>query len=138
MKNKGYVYAVLFLMILFLAGGTSYAGQFKTKYEVTITNLTRGQIFSPPIVISHNWNFQLFALGDEASPQLMALAEEGDTSQLIDQINMNADYNYAVSEGPVLPGESGWLSICRCNVANSSSTRRRLASATSRLCVASR
>lgn len=111
MKNKGYIYTVVFLMIFFLAGGTSYAGKFQTTYEVTITNLTRGQIFSPPIVISHNWNFQLFTLGDEASMELAALAEEGDTSQLIDLISLYPNYNYAVSEGPVLPGESVVMEI---------------------------
>jgi hypothetical protein len=49
---------------------------------VTITNITRGQIISPPIVISHNKDFQLFILGDPASKGLAALAEDADTTQL--------------------------------------------------------
>lgn len=53
-----------------------------STYEVTITNITKSQIISPPIVISHNKNFQLFILGDRASEGLAALAEDADTTQL--------------------------------------------------------
>jgi len=101
---------VLFLVIV-LAGGPIFASQSMKRYEITITNLTRGQIFSPPIVISHDWNFQLFKLGDPASPQLAALAEEGDASLLINQIDQDPGLNYAVSDGPVLPGKSVVLEV---------------------------
>jgi hypothetical protein len=100
----------LFLVIV-LAGGSTLADQSTRRYEITITNLTRGQIFSPPIVISHDWNFQLFKLGDAASPQLAALAEEGDPSLLIDQVDLEPGLNYAVSDGPVLPGKSVVLEV---------------------------
>jgi len=111
MNNKKYIYAVVFLMILFLTGGPSSAGESGKKYEITITNLTRGQIFSPPIVITHNRGFELFTLGDAASPELAAMAEEGDTTQLIDLLDEHPGYNYAVSDGPVFPGETAVIEV---------------------------
>ena len=111
MKIKKYVFSVTFIMIFILVSGLSYADQDrdkdKRKYKVTITNLTRGQVFSPPIVIRHNRNFSLFTLGDEASAELAALAEEGDSSlleELIDHLYPKA--HYSVAGGPVLPGAS--------------------------------
>jgi len=109
MKYKKLASTMIFFMILFLTSGLSLADQKrekdKRKYEVTITNLTRGQIFSNPIVIIHNRNFSLFTLGEEAGDELAALAEEGDPSQLaylIDDLYPKA--HYVVAGGPVLFG----------------------------------
>jgi len=52
------------------------------RYEVTVTNLTRGQQFTPVLVASHREGVNLFTLGEAASPQLETLAEEGSTSPL--------------------------------------------------------
>ena len=81
-------------------------------YEVTITNLTRNQIFSPPVAISHKGGFDLFVPGEPASPELIALAEDGDTSLLTAAIeDLSTVKDYAVSEGPVLPGSSVTLNV---------------------------
>ena len=54
------------------------------KYEVTVTNLTRGQLMSPAVVATHNSNFgPLFALGTPASPALASVAEDADNPPLI-------------------------------------------------------
>ena len=52
------------------------------RYEVSITNLTRGQQFTPILVASHKNSVQLFKLGAPASPGLATLAEEGNTAPL--------------------------------------------------------
>jgi hypothetical protein len=52
------------------------------RFEVTVTNLTRGQTFTPVLVASHREGVRLFALGEPASPELATLAEEGDTGPL--------------------------------------------------------
>lgn len=109
MKFKKFASTVVFIMILFLTSGLSLADQErdkdKRKYKVTITNLTRGQIFSNPIVIIHNRNFSLFTLGEEASTELAALAEEGDPSQLAYLIDdLYPKSHSVVAGGPVLPG----------------------------------
>ena len=76
-------------------------------YEVTITNLTRGQSFTPILTASHRGGVGLFAVGEPASPELATLAEGGDvgplTTLLLDDprvIDVNA------SEGLLGPGES--------------------------------
>jgi hypothetical protein len=106
MKYNKYAFAIMLILILILTSGLSFADQerYIRKYEITITNLTRGQVFSPPIVISHNRNFRLFTLGDAASDGLALLAEEGNPEELIDALIPKFDY--AVADGPVLPGAS--------------------------------
>ena len=108
MKYNKHAFAIMLTLIFILTSGLSLADEErhtkKIKYKVTITNLTRGQVFSPPIVISHNRNFRLFTLGDAASDGLALLAEEGNPEELIDALNPKFDY--AVADGPVLPGAS--------------------------------
>ena len=97
-----------------LTGASAFADHKRSarKYAVTITNITRGQIFSPPIAISHNGNFRLFTPGDTASPELAALAEDGETGPLTNAIaNLPAVFDYAVAGGPVMPGDSVTLEI---------------------------
>jgi len=52
------------------------------QYEVTVTNLTRDQRFTPVLVASHKPGVSLFTLGQPASPELATLAEEGNTGPL--------------------------------------------------------
>jgi hypothetical protein len=54
------------------------------SFEVTVTNLTRGQTFTPVLVASHREGVTLFTLGEPASAQLATLAEEGNTGPLTD------------------------------------------------------
>ena len=44
------------------------------RYMVTVTNVTRGQIFSPAIVVSHSDAASLFTLGQPASAGLALMA----------------------------------------------------------------
>ena len=92
-------------------GNVAYAKKNKVSlYEVTITNITRGQIISPPIVISHNHKFNLFILGDQekpASPGLAALAEDANTAVLADELDATGSvYDYNEASGPIVPGSS--------------------------------
>jgi hypothetical protein len=108
MKYNKYAFAIMLILIVILTSGLSFADQerdkYKRKYKVTITNLTRGQVFSPPIVIGHDRNFSLFTLGEAASDELAALAEGGATQPLVDQVY--GLYPYAVAGGPIMPGDS--------------------------------
>ncbi len=113
MKYRKCTFAVIFFSIFFLTSGLSLADEggynYKRKYEVTITNLTRGQVFSSPIVIGHNGNFSLFTLGEPASEELAALAEGGATGPLEDLID--GLYPYAVVGGPIMPGDSDSVTL---------------------------
>ncbi len=53
------------------------------QYEVTITNLTRGQTFTPVFVATHGGEVRFFELGRPAIPQLAIVAEEGDLAPLV-------------------------------------------------------
>jgi len=82
------------------------------QYEVTVTNLTRGQTFTPILVATHKRSTQLFELGTAASSQLMALAEEGDTSPLATLLEGSADVSdVTIGSGLLEPGESVTVEI---------------------------
>ena len=68
--------------VLLLGAAFAMADGDGKKFEVTITNLTRGQRFTPILVASHKKGVKLFALGTPASPELETLAEEGNTAPL--------------------------------------------------------
>lgn len=106
MKFNKYAFVMMLILIFVLTCGLSFASEERDtiKFEITITNLTRGQVFSPPIAMGHDRNFSLFRLGAEASEELAALAENGDTGPLVEQIKEK--YPYAVAEGPIPPGET--------------------------------
>lgn len=102
---------LVFFLIGCLGTGMAYGKQYTRKYEVTITNLTPGQIFSNPVVITHRNDFKLFYPGEMASDELAALAEEGMTDPLVE---LASDYQKTTSEvagGPVLPGASITITI---------------------------
>jgi hypothetical protein len=77
------------------------------RYEVTVTNLTRGQQFTPLFVVTHRSGVTLFELGSPASSELAMLAEEGDTAPLTQALSANPDVLDVVTAGPLLdPGAS--------------------------------
>ena len=47
------------------------------QYEVTITNLTPGQSFTPQMVLTYRGEASIFELGEPASEALEMLAEGG-------------------------------------------------------------
>ena len=114
MKHNKYILAVILLMPIVLANGLSYADKenFERKYQVTITNLTLGQIFSAPIVISHKRSFRLFNFGEEATEGLAALAEDGNPVLLTDLFDTHhPEIHYAIAGGNVMPGDSVTVNI---------------------------
>lgn len=102
----------LSVVLAFATGALAKDKRGGQTYEVTITNLTRGQIFSPPVVISHNGNYSLFSLGQPASDQLYPLAEDANTGPLTTQLEgLNSVFDYTVAGGAVPPGGSITLEI---------------------------
>jgi hypothetical protein len=89
--------------LLLAAAGVASAMEF----EVTVTNLTRGQQFTPILVASHKAGVRLFELGTPASPQLKTLAEEGNVAPLTALLLGNPDVRDIVNSGGLLnPGQS--------------------------------
>ena len=115
MKNiKKNINLVIASLVFTFIAAQAYAGSGygRTMLRVTIKNLTRGQIFSPPLVVSHDKQFQLFETGEPATDDLARLAEDGDSSGLIDMVQNNPHVlDYATSGGPVLPGKSVTIDV---------------------------
>jgi hypothetical protein len=88
-----------------LTGSTAFAKD--SQYEVTITNLTRGQSFTPILVVSHREGVDLFKLGDSASDELAALAEGGDVGPLTMMLEADSRVIDVQNSGGLLaPGDS--------------------------------
>jgi hypothetical protein len=62
-----------------LATGTATLAQ-AVRYQVTVENLATGQPLTPPIVATHRNEVGLFTVGEQASPEVEAIAENGDAS----------------------------------------------------------
>lgn len=76
-------------------------------FEVSITNVTLGQVFSPPLVVTHRNSVSLFEPGEPALPELGILAEGGDAVPLQQLAEGLAAVNdTAIGAGPVPPGQT--------------------------------
>ena len=97
------VAATLLLAVL----PVSVGAQGSANYRVTVTNLTSGQIISPPVVVTHSDNTYIFRAGEAASSQVAALAEDADSSGLLTALAGNPQVaDFDIAEGPLLPGAS--------------------------------
>ncbi len=114
--NRLIAKSVIFTIVIcgILLSGVSHAKDSTAMYAVTITNITKGQLFSPPLVVSHNKDFHLFNLGGSASQGLAELAEDGMTATLemeLDALDSVFQYKTPKPPGPppinfIGPGES--------------------------------
>jgi len=97
-------------MGLMAAGQTAFGDDEDDRgahYAVTVTNITRGQTFTPILVATHKAGVRLFELGQPASDQLETLAEEGNTAPLAALLRSMPGVNDVQSSGALLPpGES--------------------------------
>lgn len=85
--------------------GTSQV--YARDVQVEITNLTNGNYFTPLLVAAHPEGEHLFMPGHEASAHLQAMAEGGDISGLIiDVEDLGGDYVANPAEGLLPPGHT--------------------------------
>jgi len=78
-------------------------------YEVTITNITRGQSFTPVLVATHKNAIRFFELGAAPSQEIADIAEGGATGGLKDLLDNAPQYamdNASTDGGLIGPGES--------------------------------
>ena len=102
--------------VLFTAFGTlanaDYYGHRTTTYEVTITNITKGQVFSPPVLVTHNRRVSLFEVGTPALDELATVAEDGAGQPLADLVSGLREVAEAQStSAPIPPGGSATYQI---------------------------
>lgn len=103
---------VLVVLFTMLAGASFAAGPITTTYQVTITNLTPGQPFAPPVLATHRGRVSLFDVGQPASYQIKESAENGNNGPLVAALSANP-FVYDVQTGgaPIVspndPGGTG-------------------------------
>lgn len=104
---------VSLFMILSLFSANAFARHNGTDYEVTITNVTKAQIFAPTLVATHRSGIQIFNVGKPALPELATLAESGNPGPLQDLLDgLNRSVSDTNNSGGVLmPGESVTVQI---------------------------
>ena len=89
-----------------IALGVSSPAQGELRFEVTITNLTAHQVFTPIMVASHRKGLQLFTLGQPAGVELEILAEAGDTGPLSAALAARPEVLAVTTGGPLPAGQS--------------------------------
>ena len=91
---------------------TPAAGQANVTYTVKVENLTSGQPFTPPVVVTHSSGFDVFESGQAASSALQSLAENGNNDPLATLASgSSAVYDSGAGTAPILPGESATISV---------------------------
>lgn len=110
-KNSRINSVMFTVFYLFITGPVSSAlADYRDLcYEVTVTNMTRGQVFTPVLIATHKKGVHLFTPGEPASNELAQLAEGGDVNPLADFLETMPGKigSIAISEGgPFAAGES--------------------------------
>ncbi len=108
MKTQGSmtkITAVLTASVLALTSLSAMADNGGREYKITITNLTSGQPFTPPVFATHNRRASLFSTGTDASEGTQAIAENGNNVPLVTALSNNTNVA-SVVEGtaPLVPG----------------------------------
>ena len=83
----------------------------KPQYEVTITNVTKAQSFTPQLVVTHDDQVSLFTLGEPASLPVEIVAEAGDTGPLTAALEALGNHVQEVTTIPVLLGPGETISV---------------------------
>jgi Spondin_N len=83
------------------------ANEGKWTYEVTVTNITANQQFTPLLLATHKPEIRFFKFGEPASAPLVALAEEGNVAPLRSLLDASPHVNAtAAGNGLLNPGKS--------------------------------
>ncbi len=79
-------------------------------YKVTISDLTTGQPFSPPVIITHDASVSLWNAGDPASNGIQQIAESGNRGPLVNTLTPLVGSSILDMKtpltSPLLPGSS--------------------------------
>jgi hypothetical protein len=97
---------------LLLTGCQHDDNRAKRTFEITVTNLTNNQPFSPIAVALHQDTFSAITPGQMASVELEKLAEGGDNSDYLAALDNHADVNITTSgTGIIAPGTAETVSL---------------------------
>lgn len=101
-------YLTALCMLAGISGQTVIAADISTvELEVTITNISHGETFTPFLIATHRPGVTLFETGAPASAELAALAEGGDTAPLAEVLAAMPEVHDIVQGDSLLePGQS--------------------------------
>ncbi len=101
-----YLLTVTVCTLLAFAGSSiANAEEGSITYRIAITNLTKGQPLTPPVIAVHKGNLDLYTLGTTASTGLSELAKDGITATLVSELEVVDNVvNIIVGGGLILPG----------------------------------
>ena len=112
-------YATAAALASLALSSTSALSSDPDSYQVTITNITNGTVFTPILVTSHRRNIDLFELGAPASNDLERIAEGGDVSGLAATLANTAGVIDVQNSGGLLgPGQSVTVIVSAAHGAN--------------------
>ena len=111
-KSRTAALALVLAATVLLALPWAADAQNATTYKVTVTNITAGQLVSPPVVVAHNREIVLWEVGEPALPEVASIAEDGDSSGLEALLDtLPQVHDWAVAGAPLPPGESVTLLV---------------------------
>mgnify|MGYP003497552176 FL=1 len=97
----------LALAALATAAFGAQANEGRWTYEVTVTNITYNQQFTPLLLATHKPTITFFTLGQPAIAPLVTLAEEGNIAPLRTVLDGSPLVNAtAAASGLLYPGKS--------------------------------
>ena len=106
---------VLALALLVAMTALPAAAQGDSTYYVSITNITRHQIFKPAIAVAHSGDVHLWQLGQPASPELAAVAEDALPASLEALLDRRPASPATPSRKTRCRPAKRWSSRCRCS-----------------------
>ncbi len=104
--------AVATVLALAAVAASPAAGQQNVTYSITIENLTSGQPFTPPVVAAHMSGMDVFEVGQAASAEVQAIAENGNNDPLVALLGGATTVLESVAgTAPIMTGESAKLTV---------------------------
>ena len=100
------IIALTTALLLLLTTGVIYADNDGGAriYKVTITNLTSGQPFTPPLLATHKKSTGLFEVGKASSFELKEIAENGNLGPMLTALDGDSKVHDVVTGGaPLVP-----------------------------------
>ncbi len=112
MKRTTHLFLAACITVAGLLATTVQADDGMGMYAVTVTNLTRGETFTPIMVATHRKGTHVFHLGEAASAELAAVAEGGDFSGLSTKLmDSGAAFDIATNGALLAPGASTTIMV---------------------------
>ncbi len=72
------------------------------QYQVTIENMTTGQVFSPGVIATHTKSASVWKVGSRASEGIRKIAEDGDETTAVSELSAAPGVFQAIStQGPI-------------------------------------